>query len=182
VRHTENVALVGFMGSGKSSVGRLVAQRLDFRFVDTDRIVVQSTRRQITEIFQEEDESFFREQERLALESLQDKQHLVIATGGGIVTRAENVALLRQTAFVVWLTVSEEVIFERVSRTNKRPLLQTANPRETISTLLAQRRPLYQSAAHLTVETSTRSHAEIAEEIIVAARGFFAREQPSASA
>lgn len=172
----ENVALIGFMGSGKSSVGRLVAQRLGFQFVDTDRIVIKNTGRQITEIFQEHGESFFRDQERLALESLCSQERLVIATGGGIVTRAENVALLREVAFVVWLTVSEEVIFERVSRTNKRPLLQTENPRKTISTLLAQRSPLYENAAHFVVETSAHSHAEIAGKIIIEAKRFFAQD------
>lgn len=169
------------MGSGKSSVGRLLSRRLGFRFVDTDKLVVENTGRPITEIFQAHGEAFFREQERLALESLREKTRLVIATGGGIVTREENVALLREVAFVVWLAASEEVIFERVSRTNKRPLLQTPNPRETISTLLTQRKALYENAAHLVVDTSAESHAKIAATIRREAHVFFSQREKSSS-
>lgn len=156
------------MGTGKSSVGRLLARQLRYDFTDTDRLVVERTGMEITAIFKAHGEEFFRAQERLALESLGGRNRLIIATGGGIVTRSENVALLRAMAFVVWLTASEEVIFERVSRNTRRPLLHTPNPRETISTLLAQRRALYAGAAHLTVDTSVRSHAEVAGLIIAA--------------
>ena len=165
-RAHQNIALIGFMGSGKSSVGRLLAKKLRFHFVDTDRMVVERAGRQITEIFNEQGEPFFREQERLALESLRGQRRLVVATGGGIVMQPENVALLRELAFVVWLSASEEIIFERVSRNDRRPLLHTPNPRKTIAALLAQRRPLYESAAHFCVETSRRPHAEVAGAIL----------------
>src|SRR5215210_133056 len=136
------------MGTGKSSVGRRLARQLRFQFTDTDRLIVEQTGKDIPTIFKENGEAFFRDQERLALESLRGRGQLVIATGGGIVTRAQNVALLREMAFLVWLTADEDVIFERVSRNARRPLLQTPNPRETIATLLAQRYSLYENAAH----------------------------------
>lgn len=107
------------MGSGKSSIGRLIAGRLGFIFVDTDALVTQ----------------------RAGLE---------IATGGGIVLRERNRELLRELGLVV-LTANEEVIYERVSRNTKRPLLQTENPRETLSRLLAARDPLYAAAAQWTL-------------------------------
>jgi len=172
-----NIALIGFMGSGKSSIGRLLAKKLHYRFVDTDQLVVKSAGMAITEIFKEHGEPFFREQERLALESLHGWQRLVIATGGGIVLRAENVPLLREMAFVVWLTASEEILFERVSRNTKRPLLHTENPRATISALLAARHPLYENAAHFVIDTSTKPHAEIADEILSQAERFFSCEK-----
>ena len=169
----ENIVLIGFMGSGKSSVGRLIASSLGYRFVDTDHLVIQATGAEISEIFKNHGESYFRDQERIALQSLQQSDRLVIATGGGIVTREENIALLRKLGFVVWLTASEEVIFDRVSRNTKRPLLQTANPRETISHLLAQRKPQYEAAAQFVFDTSEFPHAGIAESIIAAAASHF---------
>ena len=161
----ENVVLVGFMGSGKSSVGRLVARTLRGRFVDTDRLVVEHAGREITDIFATEGEGFFREEESRALRSLLGGSGLVVATGGGIVTVAGNVAALRELGFVVWLTASEETLWERVSRTRKRPLLHTQNPRETMRTLLATRNPLYEASADLTVDTTVLTHAEVAERI-----------------
>jgi shikimate kinase len=116
----QNIALIGFIGSGKSSIGRLIAGRLGFIFVDTDALVTQ----------------------RAGLE---------IATGGGIVLRERNHELLRELDLVVLLTANEEVIYERVSRNTMRPLLQTENPRETLSRLLAARDPLYAAAAQWTL-------------------------------
>jgi len=169
----ENIVLIGFMGSGKSSVGRMIASKLDQRFLDTDHLIVQKSGQEISEIFKAQGESYFRDQERLTLESLQDTTRCIIATGGGIITCPENIPLLHQLGFVVWLTANEEVIFDRVSRSTKRPLLQTANPRETISNLLAQRNPLYHEAAQFTVDTSDYPHGAIAETIIAEAERYF---------
>jgi shikimate kinase len=166
----KNIVLIGFMGSGKSSVGRLVAARLGFQFVDTDQLIVQKTGAQITEIFREHGEEFFRDEESRALESLQNQSGLVIATGGGIVVRESNVALLRNLGAVVWLTANEEVIFDRVSRNSKRPLVQTENPRETIRSLLALRNPLYAAAAQFTVESGGLPHDKVAEAVILQAQ------------
>jgi shikimate kinase len=164
----ENVVLVGFMGSGKSSVGRLVARTLRGRFVDTDRLVVERAGRDITDIFATNGEGFFRQEESRALCSLLGGRGLVVATGGGIVTVAANLAALKELGFVVWLTASEETIWDRVSRNTKRPLLRTQNPRETVRTLLAARNPLYEKAADLRVDTTLLTHAEVAEKICAA--------------
>ncbi len=161
----ENVVLVGFMGSGKSSVGRLVARALRGRFVDTDRLVVDRAGRGITDIFATEGEAWFREEEARALRSLAGARGLVVATGGGIVTLPENRPVLKALGVVVWLTASEEKIWERVSRNRKRPLLHTENPRETIHDLLEKRNPLYETVADLTVDTTDLTHLEVAERI-----------------
>lgn len=166
----ENIVLIGFMGSGKSSSGRLIAARLGFRFVDTDRLIVQNTGMPITEIFAKHGEAWFRDQETRALESLRERTGQVIATGGGIILRESNVALLRRLGFVAWLTADEKAILERVSRNNKRPLMQTENPRETIHRLLTQRNPLYRAAAHCVIDTDGRSRAEVADAVIFEAR------------
>jgi shikimate kinase len=159
------VVLVGFMGSGKSSVGRLVARTLHGRFVDTDRLVVDRAGREITDIFATEGEAWFRQEESRALRSLVGESRLVVATGGGIVTVPANLPALKELGFVVWLTASEETIWERVSRNKRRPLLQTENPRETMQALLEKRNPLYESVANLKLDTSALTHAEVAEKI-----------------
>ncbi len=154
------------MGSGKSSVGRLLATHLGFQFVDTDAMVVQSAGMPITEIFERHGEEAFRDMESAALASLLGKESLVVATGGGIVTREKNIPLLHQLGFTLGLMADEATIFERVSRNTRRPLLQTPNPRQTITDLLATRAPLYAAAAQHQVDTSTKTHAEVAGEIL----------------
>ena len=162
-----NIVLIGFMGSGKSSVGRRIAARTAYRFADTDQLVIQKTGLQIADLFHEKGEPYFRDEETAALEALRSERGQVIATGGGIVLRPANIQLLRQLGFVVWLLAGEEAIYARVSRNKRRPLVQTADPRGTIRELLEQRRPLYESAAQFTIDTSERSHDEIAEAILV---------------
>jgi shikimate kinase len=168
-----NIVLIGFMGSGKSSVGRLIAGRLGFHFVDTDALIVQRAGREIAEIFATDGEERFREIETAALESLALRDRCVIATGGGVVLRERNRELLRELGFVVLLTAAEDVIFERVSRNAKRPLLETANPRETVTALLAARQPAYAAAAQWTLDNSTLSHAAAAEAVIAEAKSAF---------
>ena len=170
----QNIVLIGFMGSGKSSVGRLIAGRLGFQFVDTDALIVERAGMEIPEIFERDGEAHFRDLETAVLESLAHRDRCVIATGGGVVLRERNRELLEELGFVVLLTASEDVIFERVSRNAKRPLLQTPNPRETVSTMLAARLPAYEATAQWTLDNSTLSHAAAAEAVIAEARLAFA--------
>jgi shikimate kinase len=173
-----NVVLVGFMGTGKSSAGRIVANKLGFQYVDTDQLVSQRAGMEISQIFGEHGEEHFRELEASALESLAHLDRCVIATGGGIVLREANRAALRNLGFVVGLTAGEAVIFERVSRNSRRPLLQTEDPRATVREMLATRQPLYEAAAELTIDSSRRSSNEVADLIVAAARRAFAWQTP----
>src|SRR5437870_4386526 len=104
------------MGSGKSSIGRRIAAKLGYRFADTDRLIVQNVGSEISEIFEEKGERFFRAEETRSLASLRGRTGLVIATGGGIVTQRRNILQLKKIGFVVWLMADEEVIFTRVAR------------------------------------------------------------------
>jgi shikimate kinase len=169
----QNIVFIGFMGSGKTSIGRLVAKKLGFQFVDTDAVVVERAGLQVPEIFARHGEAWFRDQETSALESMAILNRSVISTGGGIVLRAENRSLLQDLGFVVWLTASEEVIFDRVSRNKRRPLLQTADPRQTVQELLAQRQEFYQSASRFTLDTTGLSHEQAADAVIVEAKRAF---------
>jgi len=168
-----NIVFIGFMGSGKTSVGRLVAQRLGFQFVDTDAVVVERAGMQISEIFARHGEPWFRDHETSALGSLSILNRSVISTGGGIVLRPKNRELLQELGFVVWLTASEDIIFERVSRNKKRPLLQTADPRRTVHELLEQRHDLYQGTAQFKVDSTELTHEAAAESVIAEARKAF---------
>ena len=168
-----NIVLIGFMGSGKSSIGRLVAQGLRFQFIDTDALVVERSGLEIAAIFAHHGEEHFRDLERSALESCSVLTRAVLATGGGVVVREDNRALLHELGFVMQLTASEDVIFERVSRNTKRPLLHTPDPRATVHTMLAARQPLYDAAAQFTIDTTKMPHADAAEAIVAAARTAF---------
>jgi shikimate kinase len=163
-----NLVLVGFMGSGKSSVGREIARRWGFRFIDTDTSIRQKYRKSIPDIFASFGEALFRDEENQTLQELQNTNRAVIATGGGIVLQPRNHPLLRALGVVVWLTASEEVIWERVSRNQNRPLLRTQNPRATINNLMSTRYPLYDSLADITVETSGLTHREVADQAVAA--------------
>ena len=162
----KNLVLVGFMGSGKSSVGRLAARDLGFQFVDTDQIVVERAGRPISEIFQTEGEASFRALETAAIQSLGGVEKHVVSTGGGAILSEQNRQLLRSLGFVVCLTASEEVLYERVSRNTKRPLLQTENPRETLSKLIRERSALYSAAAHHTLDTTSMPQSSAVEALV----------------
>lgn len=167
-----NLVLVGFMGSGKSSVGRELARRWHFRFFDTDAIIRNKYRRSIADIFASLGEPLFRDEENNALQDLQHSRQAVIATGGGIVLQPRNHPLLHSLGVVVWLTATEEVIWERVSRNQNRPLLKTKDPRSTIRDLMSTRYPLYRSIADITVETSGLTHQEVADRVLAAIRSW----------
>ena len=110
-RTPTNIVLIGFMGSGKSSIGRRVATRLGFQFLDTDALLVEREGREITEIFEQDGEARFRDLETSVLSSLGMRDRCVISTGGGVILREENRALLGQLGLVVWLTASDDVIY-----------------------------------------------------------------------
>jgi shikimate kinase len=167
-----NLVLVGFMGSGKSSVGREIARRWAFRFIDTDTTIRHKYRKSIPDIFATFGEPFFRDEENKALQELQASQEAVIATGGGIILQPRNHPLLRTLGVVVWLTASEETIWERVSRNQNRPLLRTNDPRTTIRNLMSARYPLYDAVADITVETTGLTHQEVADQAVAALNGW----------
>jgi shikimate kinase len=169
-----SLVLIGPMGSGKSSIARELAQRTGWRWVDTDRLAAEQAGLSVPEIFATHGENHFRDLESAAVRVLGGLAALgpvIVATGGGVVLRPENGSLLRELGCVVWLTASEDVLFERVSRTRKRPLLRTADPRATMRELLATRDPLYAACAHCKIDTSFLSHAEVADAVLVQARG-----------
>ncbi|HEY7773129.1 MAG TPA: shikimate kinase [Marinagarivorans sp.] len=161
-----NIVLVGPMGAGKSTVGRLLASRLGFGFVDTDSVIEDRTGADIPWIFDVEGEEGFRNRETAVLQDLLSEQSpMVIATGGGIVTRAENIPLLRELGQVFFLQASLEQLTARTSKDKKRPLLQVKDPKAKIEQLLRERTPLYQQAAHANIVTDVRGAKGVVHQI-----------------
>jgi shikimate kinase len=163
-RQPANVALIGFMGAGKTSVGRLVAENLGFEFLDTDELIQSRNGRTIADIFAKEGEPAFRALEKQVVQELSARKKTVISTGGGLPTDPENLAALKSYALVVCLWASPEKIWERVRHQSHRPLLHAADPQKKIRELLAAREPFYKQADVL-INTDLRSVREAAQQI-----------------
>lgn len=140
-----NLYLIGMMGVGKTTVGRLLAQELGYGFVDTDDVIVKAVGKSINEIFTDEGEAAFRQLESDVLAQVCAYTKLTIATGGGIVLRQENWSYLHH-GLIVWLDCSVETLFNRLLEDTTRPLLQDPDPQGKLRSLLEQRQPLYSQA------------------------------------
>ncbi|SPE53144.1 Shikimate kinase [Verrucomicrobia bacterium] len=164
-RPIHNLALIGFMGTGKSCVGRLVAEALHYTFLDTDHVIEGRAHKTVAEIFQQEGEPAFRQWERLIVQELARRTKTVIATGGGLPADSANLASLKTHALVVCLWASPETIWERVRAHSHRPLLNEGDPLEKIRELLAVRAPSYHQADVL-VSTERRSLRQVASQVV----------------
>ena len=152
-----NIFLVGMMGAGKTTVGRMLARRLGKTFLDTDHEIQSRTGVSIPTIFEIEGEAGFRRRETAVLAELAQGVNLVLATGGGMVLAEENRRLLRERGTVVYLKASVHDLFARTRHDRNRPLLQTANPQGKLAELFAARDPLYREVADIIIETSRQS-------------------------
>jgi shikimate kinase len=161
-----NIILIGPMGSGKSTIGNIIARRLHREFQDSDHFIEARTGVDIARIFDVEGEQGFRDRESNALNELLGTNDRVIATGGGSILREENRQLLKQKGYIIFLDTSVNQQMHRLRRDKKRPLLQTENPRERLETLLAERRPIYLDLADLAVKTDKRVARRLAADII----------------
>ena len=164
-RTFQNIALCGFMGTGKSSVGRMVAEQLGFAFLDTDTVIEARAGKSIAEIFAEQGEAAFRELERGLVKEMASRTRTVISTGGGLVVDPDNLGSLKKHAVVVCLWASPETLWARVKNQGHRPLLQDGEPLEKIRRLLAERTPFYKQADAL-VNTELRSARDVALQVL----------------
>lgn len=177
-----NIVLVGFMATGKTTLGKLVARKAGFSFIDTDKEIEKLAGTSIPSLFAEEGEAGFRTRESAYLASLAGEENCVISTGGGIVVKPENHAVLRDLGFVVWLHTKKRIIYDRVRRNPHRPLLKTPDPYATISALVEERMPLYNAVADLHVVTTDLSPAEAVTGIVESACWFFQHHFPGSNA
>ena len=150
-----SIALIGFMGTGKTAVGKALAEKLGKEFFELDLLIKKKSGKTIPAIFKEDGEISFREFEIEVVKEVSQQRNAVIACGGGVILNKINIDRLRKEAVMVYLTASPRVILRRISRdTDERPLLAVANPALTIKDLLRFRRPFYERAADVTVNTS----------------------------
>ena len=162
-----NVALIGFMGVGKTAVGRALAEKLNREFVELDSLIEQKVGKSVPEIFRQNGEIAFRELEIEVTKGVSRGKDLVVACGGGIVLNKINIDRLREESIIVYLTASPRVILKRTSGDGgERPLLKVDNPSSAIQGLLRFRKPFYERAADITIDTSKLDINAVAEQII----------------
>nr|WP_075107889.1 shikimate kinase AroK [Neptuniibacter marinus] len=161
-----NIFLIGPMGAGKSTIGRLLSQELKLEFVDSDREIEKRAGADIPWIFDVEGESGFRDREEGVIEALSLRKDIVLSTGGGAILRPENRVMLQANGTVVYLETSVEQQLDRTSRDKNRPLLQTENPQAVLEELMSIRHPLYLDTADIVVVTDKRHPKTVVTEII----------------
>lgn len=160
-----NIVLIGFMGTGKSSVSSYLKKAFDMDVIEMDQVIAQREKMSISDIFKTKGEEYFRDLETNLLIEMQSKKNTVISCGGGVPMRERNVAEMKKNGKVVLLTASPETILERVKNNHDRPLLEGNKNVGFISELMEKRREKYEAAADLIVSTDGKSKKEICEEI-----------------
>ena len=176
------IILIGMMGCGKTTVGKELSRLTGIPMLDMDSIIEEQIGKSIPEIFRESGERHFRALETALLRYIESSppfstSSYIISTGGGVVCTPINRSILRRLGFVVWLDASAEVIAERTSRANNRPLLQTEDRLQIISSLAAKRRPMYQETAHLCIETSCLEVLPVVDALHAAATDYFSNPE-----
>lgn len=163
----DNLVLIGYMGSGKTTFGKACAEKLGMNFLDADEYIVEQAGKTIPEIFAEDGEEAFRQLETKVLMHLRDTlSNTVLATGGGMPLRKENARLLKEIGCVEYLTATSKEIFERVKGDTNRPLLQCENPYKKICEMMKQRKPLYEKAADVVIDTNSNDLDAIVQDMI----------------
>ncbi|TAL90958.1 MAG: shikimate kinase [Candidimonas sp.] len=160
------IFLVGMMGAGKTTIGRSLARLLDREFLDLDHELEARCGVRVSLIFDIEGEEGFRRRETALLDECSRRPGIILATGGGAVLNAENRRYLRERGVVVYLHATGDELYRRVARDRTRPLLQTADPRARLQTLLVEREPLYQEVAAITVETGIMPISQVAQALL----------------
>ncbi len=171
----QNIVLVGFMGCGKSTVGREIGLQLNYKLIDTDVLIEDSVGKPISDIFAESGEEYFRGLETDLLEQIKARNstHKIISTGGGLPVREANRAWLKKLGYVVWLRASVDTVMKRTATSSHRPLLQTDNARQKVEEMLATRNPIYHEVADLSINTDDLKISETVHGIIESANYHF---------
>lgn len=160
-----NVALIGFMGTGKSTIAKYMHSEFGMEVVEMDQIIAEREGCTIAEIFAQKGEEYFRKKETELLKEVQVKDHVILSCGGGVALRNENISIIKENGNIVLLTASPDTIYERVKAQEDRPLLKGKMNVEAIKELMETRRTAYENAADIIVETDGKSAAQICEEI-----------------
>jgi len=160
----KNIALIGFMGAGKSIITNKLASLLGMSLISTDALIEKQEKKTIAEIFEIEGEAHFRQLEKDVLKNIVDKTDSIIDCGGGIVLAQENIDLLKSCSVLIYLKASVDTIFDRIRHYSHRPLMNVDDPKEKIKTMLEERREMYEQA-DITINTDGESIESICQEI-----------------
>ena len=161
-----NIILIGFMGSGKTSIGKRLASVFKYDFLDTDELIAKKAGMPIRELIEQQGEKTFRKLETEVLEKLSDKKNYIISTGGGMILSSKNQELLPQLGTLLWLHASPDILFERAQRNpHHRALLDVEHPRRTFHQLLTARLLLYEALSHVKVDTTALSYHQTIDAI-----------------
>lgn len=163
----KNIALIGYMGTGKTTIGKKLAQKLGLKLVDTDALIEKRQKKSIAKIFETEGEAGFRKLEGDLLKELVVKENLLISTGGGIVLNENNRKILKDNTFLVTLSAKPESIYVRVKNDTTRPLLQDQNPYQKIVAMMKERQPFYE-IGEIVIQTDELSLKSCVDQIIKA--------------
>ena len=162
----KNIVLIGMMGAGKSTIGHLLDEKLkDFFYLDMDKEIEKLAQKHIPEIFAQDGEEHFRMLEHQLIQKFSNYHNQVISTGGGIVENVENIKLLKKNGVIFYLSAKIDTLYERVSKTNNRPLLKHPNPKERIKELVKKREPYYKMA-DFEINTDNKDLVQIVQEIL----------------
>jgi len=162
---TDNVILTGLMGAGKTTVGKILANKLGKTFIDTDELIENKAELTINEIFQKFGEKYFRNLEEEIIANVSSKKGLVVSAGGGAVERDANIANLKKNGVLFYLSANPETLFDRIKNEKNRPLLRNDNPLETLKYLLKKREEFYLKADFV-IDTNNKDYNDVAKEII----------------
>ncbi|MTI48207.1 shikimate kinase [Sporosalibacterium faouarense] len=164
---SKNVVLIGFMGTGKTTIGKIIAQKINYDFIDTDRYIEEKFNISIKGIFESYGEEYFRELEKRAIEEISSREFSVISTGGGVILNNDNIINLKEKGIIFLLNGSVETIVNNLSNSrNKRPLLSENNWTEKLVCLLEKRKNMYISSADYIIDINDKSLNMLAQEII----------------
>ena len=175
-----SIVLIGLMGAGKTTIGRRLASQLNLPFHDADHEIEAAAGCSVSEIFARHGEPAFRDGERRVIARLLDGPRHVLATGGGAFMNEQTRALIREKGLSVWLRADLDLLMERVSRRQNRPLLKTGNPRATMERLMNERYPIY-AEADIVVDSTGAPHDHIVHDVIKAIKAYMAKIEATAS-
>ena len=162
----KNIYLIGLMGSGKTTLGKILSKKLDKHFYDSDHVIEEKLGVDVPMIFEYEGEAGFREREKDSLKELVSKKNIVLATGGGIILSKSNRDLLSENGIVIYLKSNQKELIKRMKNDKTRPLLKNGNIEEIIKKLCKEREPLYEEIADFEIMTKNKRIHEVANEII----------------